>query len=72
MQMKIDFDGIDQSIAPKGMVAVLKSSLMSSDNICNHCDYRFIGCNTLGYESGLIPCMNYARNDGKCVLFKRV
>jgi hypothetical protein len=72
MQLQIDFDGIDQLNTPNGMMAVLKSNLMSSDNICNHCDYRFNGCNddysTLA-NGKLIPCMNHNRKDGKCVFF---
>lgn len=67
-QPELLFDSIDQRNVPVGMFAVLKSSLTTHDNICNHCDYRRAGCQQGG--PSLIRCMPWSRPDGTSVLFK--
>ena len=68
IQAQFAFDGIDQSNTPPGMTAILKSELTTHDNVCNHCDYRRLGCQQGGPT--LIRCMPWSRPDGSSVLFK--
>ena len=67
-QLPLALGDIDQSNVPPGMVAFRKDSLLSTDNICNHCDYRRVGCQQGGLA--LVRCMPWSRPDGVSVLFR--
>jgi hypothetical protein len=69
-QLPLALDDIDQSNSPEGMTSIRKAELKTTENICNHCDYRRVGCQQGGQQ--MIRCMPWARPDGVSVLFKRV
>ena len=68
-QLPLALGDIDQANVPTGMIAVPKADLKTTDNICNHCDYRREGCQQGG--PSLVRCMPWSRPDGASVLFKR-
>lgn len=57
---------IDQKETPEGYKAIPKDTLNTTDNICNHCDWRK-ECQ----KNASVSCMSYSRKDGIGVLFKK-
>jgi hypothetical protein len=60
------FRKMNSNEAPKGYYPMLKESLSSSDNVCNHCDWRS-DC-----TKAICSCMAYDRKDGVGVIFKEI
>lgn len=68
-QLSLALGDIDQFNVPPGMTAIRKDSLLTTDNICNHCDYRRVGCQQGG--PSMVRGMPWSRPDGVSVLFRR-